>query len=377
MKIALNGTAYDELSSGARDRFLNLYSEAGTLSDREHQFIVYSPREFSLAAAFRGPLQKGRLTPFSPHRPLHRFLFSRRWFERRLRRDEADLFVTDHFPVIDAGNGPKLGTLLTIHDLRDLALPDAGSVLRRAWFRARFAKTAARARAIVTVSNAMRDEILDRLGLPEDLVHVVPNGVSSSFRRATPVEMEAVRARRGLPAEYLLYVGVLERRKNLDLLLDLYGIAGGGGTAGFPPLVIAGRGGPDEGRLRRRVAREGLSARILFVGYVPESDLRALYSGAALLLMPSVYEGFGIPVLQAFAGGTPVVCSNRGALLEVAVDAALTVDPTDVEAWREAVTRVLDDGELRERLAINGRARADRYSWTAAARRFLEVLGTL
>ena len=170
------------------------------------------------------------------------------------------------------------------------------------------------------------------------------------------------------------HVGVLERRKNLDLLLDLYRIDADGE---LPPLVIAGRGGPEEGRLRQRVAAEGLSERILFTGYVLESELHALYSSAAALLMPSIYEGFGIPVLQAFACLTPVVCSNRGALAEVAGDAALLVDPGDPEAWREAISTILGDTKLRARLAAAGRSRADRYSWTAAARAFLGVLDTL
>ncbi len=371
MKIALNGTAYDELSSGARDRFLNLYAAVGEQCAGAHEFIVYSPREFSLVTAFRGPVNKGGLTPFSPHRPLHRFLYSRGWFKRRLRQDAADLFVTDHFPVID---GPARGTLLTIHDLRYLVLEDAGSALRRAWFKARFAMTVSRARAVVTVSHTMREEIIERLGVPEDRVHVVGNGVSREFRRAAPEEIEGLRDRRGLPPDYLLYLGVLEPRKNLGLLLDLYGADR---TGDLPPLVIAGRGGPEERSLRARIAREGIEDRIHFTGYVPEADIRALYSGAAALLMPSVYEGFGIPVLQAFACETPVVCSNAGALAEVAGEAALLRDPHDPEAWSEAVTSVLDDGDLRARLAAAGRRRAEEYSWSAAAMSFLKVLDTL
>ncbi len=378
MIIALNGTAYDELSSGARDRFLHLYAEAGKLSEGEdrHRFIIYSPREFSLEAAFRGPLEKGGRTPFSPDRPLARFLWSRGWFRRRLCADRADLFITDHFPVIRPPRGPEFGTLLTIHDLRYLALDDAGSLLRRAWFRARYASVAGNARAVVTVSNTMRAEILTRLRLPEERVHVVPNGVPNGFRRAASEEIESVRRRWRLPSEHLLCVGVLERRKNLDLLLDLYGIDAGGKRE-LPPLVIAGRGGPEEAHLRNRVASEGLGNRVRFVGYVPESDLAALFSSASALLMPSIYEGFGIPILQAFACGTPVVCSDRGAIREVAGDAALLGDPGDPGAWHDAVLSILGDGDLRSRLATAGRARADRYSWTAAARALLGVLDTL
>jgi glycosyltransferase involved in cell wall biosynthesis len=370
LRIGLNGTAYDELSSGARDRFLNLYAAVGELSPG-NEFLIYSPREFSLIPAFRATVAGGTRTPFSPSRPLRRFLFSRSWFNRRVAEDRADLFVTDHFPVIES---PPLGTLLTIHDLRYLVLDDAGGPLRRAWFKARFARTAARARAVVTVSHSMRAQIIERLELPPEKVHVVGNGIHRGFRRAAEEEIVAYRRRHELPSEYLLTVGVLEKRKNLGLLLEVYRRDEG---RSLPPLLIVGRGGPEEATLRGVVARAGLDARVQFRGYVPEAELPPLFSGAAALLMPSLYEGFGIPVIQAFACRTPVVCSDTGALAEVAGEAALKVDPLDPEAWSQAMAKVLEDSGLRDRLSVAGRARADSYSWTAAAREFLGVLDAL
>jgi len=369
LRIGLNGTAFDALSSGARERFLMLHGAAAR-GAAGHEFFLYSPRDVPLGPLFPGTLAGSARSPLSPDRPLRRFLRSGRWFRRRAAADGLDLFVTDHFPVLPDAVCP---TLLTIHDLRYLVLPDAGSPLRRAYFRRRYAEVARRARVVVTVSETIRQEVLARLGVPADRVRVVPNGVREDFRRTTAECAAALRARVGLPPEYLLTVGVLERRKNLSLLLEAYAAAG----SGLPPLVVSGRGGPEEPALRAAAARLGVGERVVFAGYVPEEDLPALYTGARALLMPSRYEGFGLPVVQAFACGTPVACANASALPEVAGGAALLLDPRDVDAWRAAFHPLVEDTDLRSRLREDGLRRAAVLTWGAAAARLLDLLREL
>ena len=353
MRIALNGTAYDEMASGARDRFLHLYGEAARLG-LDHTFVLYSPREFDLAPLFPGPLEAHFRTPISQRNTRKRFFASRKWFGKRLAKEGIDLFVTDHFPVI---GGLSQGTLLTVHDLRYLVLPDEGSFARRWYFRHRFGKDAKRAKAVVTVSNAIRDEIREHLRVGEDRVHVIPNGVGEEFA-AKPRERN-----------YLLSVGVFERRKNLTVLLEMMA-----DHPDLPPLVLSGRGGPEEDALRAAARNLGVASRVEFPGYVPEEELPGLYAGAAAVLLPSRYEGFGLPLLQAFATDTPVVCSTAPALREVAADAARFVEPDDRAGWGRAVAEVLADEATRSRLAAAGRARAERYTWTAAAERFLALV---
>ncbi|MEN8150297.1 MAG: glycosyltransferase family 1 protein [Planctomycetota bacterium] len=355
MRIGLNGTAFDEMASGARDRFLNLYGEAARLGI-DHTFVLYSPREFDLAPEFPGPLEAHFKTPLSPRSAFKRYFESRKWFARRLAKDGIDLFVTDHFPVI---RGLTYGTLLTVHDLRYLVLPGEGSFARRWYFRRRFGKDVRRAKTVVTVSEAIRGEIREHLGLPEDRVFVVPNGVDAGFRAA-----ESKRS-------YLLSVGVFERRKNLGLLLEMLAA-----DPKLPDLVLSGRGGPEDKRLRSTAKRLGVADRVDFRGYVPEDDLPALYAGAAALVMPSLYEGFGLPLLQAFATDTPVVCSATPALKEVAGNAAALLSPDDPAAWGTAVNRVLTDEGLRAKMIGAGRKRAEKYTWTAAAERFLEIVAS-
>lgn len=361
MRIGLNGTAYDSLSSGARDRFANLFSEVARLGG--HELVVYSPREVALGPLFPVPVEDVR-SPLSPRSPLRRFRRSRRFFARRAAADRLDLFVTDHFPVITGAP-----TLLTIHDLRYLVLPREGSLLRRLYFRTRYAALAARAAAVVTPSETIRGEVRERLGLPGERVRVVPNGVRGDLAPAGADAVARVRRDRGLPERYLLHLGVLERRKNLPVLLRAMAE-----DPALPPLVLYGRGGPEEGVLRALARHLSLVGRVHFAGYVTEEDLPALLTGAAALAIPSRYEGFGLPVVQAFACGTPVVAARAGALPEVADGAALLVEPDDPGALAAALSRASGDREARARLVAAGRARAAAFTWEAAARRLLDVL---
>jgi alpha-1,3-rhamnosyl/mannosyltransferase len=203
---------------------------------------------------------------------------------------------------------------------------------------------------------------------------VVENGVPAGLRRSPGQAIEAFRRQSGWPREYLLFLGVLERRKNLGLLLECLARLD---PEDAPPLVIAGRGGPEERTLRRRAGKLGLGARVHFSGYVPDEWLAAACSGAAALLMPSRYEGFGLPVLEAFACGTPVVAANAGALREVASDAALLREPDDVEGWCDAIRTAVGDSEARERLARRGRERAAERTWRRSAERMRKLLESL
>ncbi|MCU0727580.1 MAG: glycosyltransferase family 4 protein [Planctomycetes bacterium] len=357
MRIALNGAAYDRLGSGAKARFCRLYGEAARLAP-DHEFTLYAPHGVPLGPSFAGPAAGEVETPFPPGRALRRLILGPRYFARRLRMDHADLFVTDHFPVLD-----EPPTILTVHDLRWFSARGEDSAARRAFARLRFARLAARARTVVTVSEAMRQEVVEHLGIPRSRVHVVQNGVGEEFRRAPEEEVRAFRQRAGLPGEYLLSLGVFTPRKNLPLLLAAHARVPDG-----PPLVLAGRGGPEERHLRR------LGGRVVFAGYVADGDLPALYSGAAAVLVPSLYEGFGLPVLEAFACGTPVLAADASALPETAGGAALLLPPRDGDAWAEGIRRVLGDSALRAKLAAAGLARAAAMSWSRAAADFLRLL---
>jgi len=185
----------------------------------------------------------------------------------------------------------------------------------------------------------------------------------------------AVRARLdrlGVPAQYLLFVGTFEPRKNVAGLLNAYGILRES-EKDKPPLVLAGRRGWLFDETLAQVDRLGLRDHIVFLDTPSDDDLLALYSGAMALVLPSHYEGFGLTVLEAMACGAPVVISDRGSLPEIAGDAALVVDPDDVDALAGAMRRVVGDAEVRARLRERGLARAAEFGWERCARETLAV----
>jgi glycosyltransferase involved in cell wall biosynthesis len=194
------------------------------------------------------------------------------------------------------------------------------------------------------------------------------------FRPASPPEVEAARRRHGIDRPYLLSVGTIQPRKNLLRLIDAWAAYLSSSPATAAMLVIAGKPGWLTQQIERRAADLGIVDRVHYTGYVADGDLPALLSGAIAYLLPSLYEGFGLPVLEAQACGTPVLTSTTSSLPEVAGDAAVLVDPMDTAAIRDGIARLIEDAELREGLRARGLARVADRSWEHTARRTLAVL---
>jgi glycosyltransferase involved in cell wall biosynthesis len=232
---------------------------------------------------------------------------------------------------------------------------------------------------IFAVSGATRDDLTRVLRVPDEKVVVIHEAVGAEFAvRADELAVDGVIRRYGLRRPYCLFVGNLEPRKNLSRLIEAFGLLrarAGWGAAGAPPpqLVLAGTRGWLYNGIFADVATRGGVADIVFTGYVPAADLPALYAGAACFVFPSLYEGFGLPVLEAMASGAPVVASRVGAIPEVAGDAALLVDARRPQELAEAIATVLTDRTLRDRLVIRGRARARQFTWETVARQTLAV----
>ena len=280
-----------------------------------------------------------------------------------------------HVPYFAPPLWPTVPTVVTIHDLIPMILPAyRGSILVRTYTRL-VATAARRAHAIVADSECSKRDIVRLLGIPPQRVRVIYLAAEERFQ---PIEDEAwlgnMRRHYGLPERYILYLGGFDQRKNVPTLIRAFARARE--TLGdIPHLVIAGHPPERESSLfpdpRRVVAELGLE--VFFVGWVAEEDKPALYSGAACFVYPSLYEGFGLPPLEAMACGVPVVVSNTSSLPEVVGDAGLLVDPLDVDALAEAMIAVLSDEDLRASLRQKGIARAKRFSWERTARETLEA----
>jgi radical SAM superfamily enzyme YgiQ (UPF0313 family)/glycosyltransferase involved in cell wall biosynthesis/SAM-dependent methyltransferase len=280
-----------------------------------------------------------------------------------------------HFPNYLAPLSSPCPRVVTIHDMSLCRYPEMFTWKKRYPSRALLPEVARRAEAVITVSEFSRREILAVLGLPEEKIHLIREAPSPLFHPVTDaVRLAEVRRRHGVPERFVLSVGTREPRKNLLRLLDAFDdLVTKSARLRDVRLVLVGASGWRNEAIRLRVARGVASGRIVDLGYVPEEDLPALYSMAAALAYPSLYEGFGLPILEGMASGVPVLTSNRTATAEVGGPAALLVDPEDTRAIRDGLETLLTNGDLARELSEKGLAHAARFSWEAAAGETIEV----
>ena len=295
-----------------------------------------------------------------------------------LRRQRIDVFHgIDHVGIPFTGKTGKY--VVTIHDVIPLILPRTFTPRHRAVVRLALARVRRQADHVIVPSHAVKQDVVRHLGLPEELVTVTHHGCEPRFHaEADPAAFGAATARYGLPSRYVLAVGTLEPRKNLVALLQAFArLRRAGEVDPALRLVLAGARGWLDEPIFRTVRSFGLDEAVCFPGFIDDDDLPDLYRGAELFVFPSLYEGFGLPPLEAMACGVPVVASNTSSMPEVAGGAAMLVDPRDVDQLAAVIARTLRDEKLRERLRGAGIARARQFSWRTAARKVLDVYASL
>jgi glycosyltransferase involved in cell wall biosynthesis len=258
-----------------------------------------------------------------------------------------------------------------VHDLVPLRLPALVPARHRWAVRCLLGGALRRARRVIAVSETTRAELLARYRLPAARIAVVPEAAGAEFAPPASRVLATARARYGLTRPYVLFVGFLEPKKNLATLLEAVARLERRGAWGPTELLIVGAPGWGLDPVPR-VRALGLDGTVRFLGPAPDADLPALYAGALAFAFPSLWEGFGLPVLEAMAAGAPVVASNRGALPEITAGAAILADP-EPEPFAEALGRLLGDPALRERLRAAGLLRAAEFSWERTARETLAV----
>jgi glycosyltransferase involved in cell wall biosynthesis len=317
-------------------------------------------------------------TPFdSISENLAKLWFEQVSFPRACRRQDVELA---HVPYFASPLFPTTPTVVTVHDLIPMLLPAyRGSTLVRLYTRL-VAAAARKADMVLTDSQASKRDIVRLLGIPAERVRVIYLAADDIYQ---PVRDEhrlaAVRRKYGLPESYLLYLGGFDRRKNVPTLLKAFAQLAKASRIGDwrVSLVIAGRlpeRGADFFPDPRPIAQElGIGKRVVFTGWVPEEDKPALYSGARALVFPSLYEGFGLPPLEALACGTPVIASNKGSLPEIVGEGGLLVEPDDVEGLAGAMEKLLADNDLQTDLRQKGLAHAAKFSWEKTARETMAV----
>ena len=261
----------------------------------------------------------------------------------------------------------RIRSVFTLHDLIFRFDPGSHLPLNRIYLNTMMPRFLRAADAVIAVSECSQRDAMRLYGTPADKVHVIPEGVDARFKPVASQQVAQVRDKFHLPEHFVLCVGTLEPRKNYSLLFEALATCREQGHSAWP-LIIAGKPGWLYEPILQRIRDLGLQDLVRTTGFFPDEDLPALYNAATLLAMPSRYEGFGLPVLEAMACGTPVVCSNTSSLPEVAGEAALLVPPDDVRAWTQAIARVWNEGALRAQMRARGFAQASHFTWERAAR---------
>lgn len=314
----------------------------------------------SIEPAVRSPRVRGPSGPFMPLRPLWLQAVMPVWLARR--RLDVCHFTNSLLPLAAPGR-----LIVTIHDMSLFMFSQYQRPRTQLVVRPLVRPSAQRAQAVITVSQSAKADIVRLLGIAPDRVHVIYEAAAQHFRPLNNTgHLDAVRANYQLPAQFLLYVGTIEPRKNLVRVVEALAEVH---QRGHPvPLILVGQWGPRTYReLMAAIERLDMTPHVRFLGYVPTADLVALYNLATMFVFPSEYEGFGLPVVEAMACGTPVVTADRSSLAEIVGDAGCCVDPYRVTEIAETIVRLLGDADLRAQLRLRGLARAAGFSWQRAA----------
>jgi glycosyltransferase involved in cell wall biosynthesis len=258
-------------------------------------------------------------------------------------------------------------SVFTLHDLIFQFDPASHKPLNIAFLKTMMPRFLKHADAIIAVSESTKRDAIRLYGVPESKLHVIYEGVDPKFEPiSVPQRLSDVRRKYNLPDRFSLHLGTIEPRKNLPLLFEAI-------KDSDKHLVVAGKLGWLTDPILAKVKELGLEDRVHFTGFIDDEDLPALISCASLVAMPSKYEGFGLPVLEAMACGIPVISSNTSSLPEVGGDAAMYAAPDDIRAWVELIDRAMDDEELRASMIDRGLQQAEKFRWSEAARQTAEI----
>ncbi|MCX5885752.1 MAG: glycosyltransferase family 1 protein [Proteobacteria bacterium] len=320
--------------------------------------------------------------------PVSPFSILQQWIvPKKLRKAGATLY---HSPYYLMPYFSWVPTVLTCHDLIPLVYPQYFTSGQRLIFRLAHILALKAARKVIAVSHATKADLIRYFSVDPQRIAVIPEAADTCFQPQLPDRIAAVLRKYALPEKYVLYVGSNKPHKNLQRLIEAwkivsFGIRGSGlGICQIPQspvpnpqspikLVIAGHWDERYPEAKKLSEESGLKDKVLFIGPVEDFDLPALYSGAQLFVFPSLYEGFGLPVIEAMACGVPVLCSSVSSLPEVAGDAALLVDPQDVATLATAISQVLTDDGLRGQMREKGLRQSAQFSWKRTAQETLKV----
>jgi len=352
MKILINGLQLGKTNSGVQYYTQHLFENLNRLKIKNYDFQL---------------LQDTNIKSFNINgNRIKRILAENLALEKFLRKNQQTLYHSPNYVLPFFFTSPSV---LTIHDLITLDYPQLCQTETVIYFRFLIKHSIKKAQKIIAVSNTVKKDIINHFNIPENKIEVVYHGVSPLFRKST---YKNVLEKYNLPEKYILFVGNIEPKKNLERLIKAFSLLRES-TKLKHKLVITGKKGWKSDSVFKTVEDLGLREEIIFTGYFPEQDLPKLYSMSDLFVFPSIYEGFGIPPLEAMACETPVLASNRGALPETTGGNCLMVDPFDIESIVNGMYRLITDQKLRKESIKKGKEWVKQFTWDKTARRTIEV----
>jgi glycosyltransferase involved in cell wall biosynthesis len=364
MRVAISTLAMRRELYGVGNYVKNLVLSLSKL-DQDNEYLLFASEQNAhhlrdLGSNFR--------IEYAPGNRFLRLPWEQIELPMRLKQERIDVY---HGPTFVAPFVKTCRQIVSILDMTFHLTPEKHSVPKRVYFRTMIPRMVRRSDKVIAISESTKRDLIDLLAIKEEKICVTHLGVDKRFQPVTQEqELARVRQKYSLPSKYILFVGLIEPRKNLEALVDAYHADS---LHTEFDLVLAGNRGWGYTSLLEKIANSRVRNRIRMPGYVADSDLPALFSMAVAFVYPSVYEGFGLPVLEAMACGTPVITSQVSSLPEVAGDAAILVDPSDPKALASALQNVLGEDHLRKSLSERGIQRARLFTWEKTAQKTLEV----
>ena len=340
---------------------INLLKNLARVSPEE---LVYSA--FLSDRAFADPALALHFSHLPTHRPVVRIFWEQFVQPLALQYAKVDLLHALAFVAPVVAPCPYV---VTVYDLSFLRYPEAFRPFHRWYLSQGTARSVQRAKAVIAISESTRQDVINFLDVPPERVHTVHCGTDADYRPLPSAEVEAFKSTRRLPDTFVLYLGTLEPRKNIDGLIRAYGLWRER-QPDAPPLVVAGGKGWYTQQIFELIESLNLTDSVRFPGYIPQDELILWYNAATLFVYPSHFEGFGLPVLEAMACGTPVITSTESSLPEITGTEGIArlVNPTDDEALATAMAEVMAKRDVRESMSERGIRRAAGFTWEKTAR---------
>lgn len=369
MRIGISARYIQSPRSGIETALLNLLLNLKKI-DRDNEYFLFFGSDRMVPDFVRNSGFQYDISKMPTGNKALKILWSHLYLPYAIGKNKVDVF---HEPFFVAPVFKRCPTVVTIYDTAFLYHPKFYNKRSVLYLGALLSGSVKRADSIIAISENTKTDILGNFKVPPDKIHVIPLGTDDAFRVLEDRgRIEEVKMIYGIKNDYILNVSLISPRKNIEGLIRAFKLIKESKETDLK-LVVAGGNGWLYEDVYREARSSGLDKEVIFTGHVPREHLVCLYNGAKAFVFPSLYEGFGLPLLEAMACGCPVVASRASSVPEVCGDAALFADPRDIEELADAVNRIMEDAPLRRELIKKGLERVKRFSWEKMAGRTLSV----